>query len=80
MCNSMQLENEFDPGIFLACGVPRVGNDTIGEQVLDFLDGRTHGEDLLHGLYDYVLEEPVPERMRALFRAGQATGRRPAPS
>jgi hypothetical protein len=46
--------------------------DTVGEQLLDFLDGRTDGEELLHRLYDHVLEEPVPERMRALFRAGSA--------
>jgi len=42
-------------------------SDTVGEQLLDFLDGRTHGEELLHTLYDHVLDEPVPERMRALF-------------
>ena len=72
MCNSIQLENEFDPRIFVACGLPLVRNDAIGEQVSDFLDGRTHGEDLLQGLYDYVLEEPVPERIRALFRPAEA--------
>jgi len=47
-------------------------SDTVGEQLLDFLDGRTHGEELLHTLYDHVLDEPVPERMRALFSAGSA--------
>jgi hypothetical protein len=46
--------------------------DTVGEQLLDFLDGRTAGEELLHALYDHVLDEPVPEQMRALFRAGSA--------
>jgi len=46
--------------------------DAVGEQLLDFLDGRTDGEELLHALYDHVLDEPVPERMRALFRAGSA--------
>lgn len=69
----MQLESEFNLPVMPACAVPPLDNDTIGDQVLDFLDGRTHGEDLLHELYDYVLEEPIPERMRALFR-GQATG------
>ena len=44
----------------------------VGEQLLDFLDGRTDGEELLHALYDHVLDEPVPERMRALFSAGSA--------
>jgi hypothetical protein len=46
--------------------------DTVEQQILDFLDGRTHGEDLLHALHDHVLDEPVPERMRALFRPGAA--------
>ena len=78
MCNGTQLENGFNSRVLSACGVPRLENDTIGEQVLDFLDGRTNGEDLLHGLYDYVLEEPIPERMRALFQAEQAAGRRRA--
>jgi hypothetical protein len=46
--------------------------DTVRGQLLDFLDGRTDGEELLHALYDYILDEPVPERMRALFSAGSA--------
>jgi hypothetical protein len=38
------------------------------DQIADFLDGKTHGERLLHALYDYVLDEPIPERMRSLFK------------
>ena len=38
------------------------------EQIADFLDGKTCGESLLHALYDHVLDEPIPERMRALFK------------
>jgi hypothetical protein len=33
-----------------------------------FLAGDTDGEDLLHALYSPVLDEPVPERLRALLR------------
>ena len=40
----------------------------MGQQILDFLEGRTHGEELLHALHDHVLDEPIPERMLALFR------------
>ena len=36
--------------------------------IRDFLAGKTEGEDLLHALYDHVLDEPVPERLRALLR------------
>jgi hypothetical protein len=41
---------------------------SVADRIADFLDGRTNGEDLFHELYDYVLAEPVPERMRALLR------------
>jgi Anti-sigma factor NepR len=42
--------------------------DSLAEKMMDFLDGRTHGEEVLHALYDQVLDEPIPERMRALFK------------
>jgi hypothetical protein len=42
--------------------------DRVEQQILDFLEGRTHGEELLHTLHDHVLDEPIPERMLALFR------------
>jgi hypothetical protein len=48
------------------------GTDTVEEQILNFLEGRTHGEELLHALHDHILDEPIPERMRALFRGGSA--------
>lgn len=69
----IQLESKLPSPAILACGIPEVEQtDPVGEQLLDFLDGRTDGEELLHALYDYILDEPVPERMRALFRAGSA--------
>lgn len=40
---------------------------SVADRIAAFLDGRTHGEDLLHELYDHVLEEPIPEGMRALL-------------
>ena len=36
--------------------------------IRDFLIGRTDGEDVLHALYDHILDEPVPERLLALLR------------
>lgn len=36
--------------------------------IRDFLSGKTDGEQLLHALYDRVLDEPVPEHLRALLR------------
>jgi Anti-sigma factor NepR len=37
-------------------------------EIRDFLNGKTDGEDLLHAMYDHVLDEPVPERLTALLR------------
>ena len=69
----MQLESNLSSPAILCCGVPKLAEtDAVREQLLDFLDGKTDGEELLHALYDHVLDEPVPERMRALFRAGSA--------
>jgi hypothetical protein len=69
----MQVENRLPSPEILCCGAPPVEEtDTVGEQLLAFLDGRTDGEELLHTLYDHILDEPVPERMRALFSAGSA--------
>jgi hypothetical protein len=41
---------------------------SLENQIADFLDGKTHGESLLHALYDHILDEPVPETMRGLFK------------
>ena len=46
---------------------PGVAPTSVVDQITAFLDGRTHGEDLLHELYDYVLEEPIPQRMREVL-------------
>lgn len=44
-----------------------LGPRSVAERIAAFLDGRTHGDELLHELYDYVLEEPIPQRLRALL-------------
>jgi hypothetical protein len=36
-------------------------------RVVAFLDGKTCGEDLLHELYDHILDEPIPDAMRAIL-------------
>jgi hypothetical protein len=37
------------------------------ETLRGFLAGDNDGEVLLHGIYDHVLEEPVPEELRKLL-------------
>jgi hypothetical protein len=44
---------------------PRIGIRPIDRDIRDFLAGKSDGAELLHALYDHVLNEPVPERLRA---------------
>ena len=46
----------------------RIAVSSIDRDIRDFLAGDTDGEELLHALYDHVLDEPVPERLSALLR------------
>jgi hypothetical protein len=50
----------------------RIVVSPVDRDIRDFLSGKTNGEDLLHALYDNVLDEPVPERLRAVLRDGGA--------
>src|SRR5262245_35155042 len=72
-CKTMQPETGASSAMTPRCDIsdPKL-SDTIEGKILDFLEGRTHGEDLLHALHDYVLDEPIPERMLALVRVRPA--------
>jgi hypothetical protein len=52
----------------IAASGARFLRPSLEDQIADFLDGKTCGESLLHALYDHVLDEPIPERMRSLFK------------
>jgi hypothetical protein len=72
-CKTMQLEANPSSAMTARFDVSDLElTDTVEEQILDFLEGRTHGEELLHALHDYVLDEPIPERMLALVRTRSA--------
>lgn len=47
---------------------PNIVIHSVDREIRDFLSGRSNGESLLHALYDDVLDEPVPERLRAALR------------
>ncbi len=47
---------------------PRLAPTSLDRDIRDFLAGKSDGGDLLHALYDHVLDEPVPERLRAVLR------------
>jgi hypothetical protein len=71
VCNSMNSEVKPErKAVPTHCGLPRPPSVplSVADRIAAFLDGRTHGEDLLHELYDYVLEEPIPQSMRALLK------------
>jgi hypothetical protein len=41
---------------------------SVDGQIRAFLAGEGNGEELLHAIYDHVLDEPVPERLKALLK------------
>jgi hypothetical protein len=41
---------------------------SIDRRIRAFLNGESHGEDVLGALYGHVADEPLPERLRALIR------------
>ena len=41
---------------------------SMAEEIRAFLTGETHGEPLLHALYDHVLEEDIPARLLETLR------------
>lgn len=47
---------------------PVIATCSTDREICDFLSGKTDGEQLLHALYDHVLDEPVPEYLRAMLR------------
>jgi hypothetical protein len=70
LCNGMSSEPKFrPPALPSRCGPGK--RDalpfSVAERIAAFLEGRTQGEELLHELYDYILDEPIPPRLRALL-------------
>jgi hypothetical protein len=51
---------------------PLPGARQIDRQIRDFIAGQTDGAELLHALYDHILEEPIPQRMRSLLQESAA--------
>ena len=41
---------------------------SIKASIAAFLDGGTNGEDLLHALYDHILDDPIPYSMRRILQ------------
>ncbi len=40
-------------------------------RIAAFLDGASNGEELLHALYDHILDEPIPQSMRRILQEPQ---------
>jgi hypothetical protein len=47
---------------------PPIVRSSVDARIRAFLAGQTDGEDVLHEIYDHVLDEPIPESMRALLK------------
>jgi len=44
------------------------GRGPVDRRIRAFLSGESHGEDVLHALYGNVVDEPIPERLRAILK------------
>jgi hypothetical protein len=42
--------------------------NSLDRRIRAFLNGESHGEDVLGALYRHVAEEPIPERLRGLLK------------
>jgi hypothetical protein len=67
------MSNEGKPAMHLdailsAAAQVKSARPSVEDRIIAFLDGRTQGEDLLHALYDHVLDEPIPPQMKALLQ------------
>ncbi|HEV8032515.1 MAG TPA: NepR family anti-sigma factor [Stellaceae bacterium] len=47
---------------------PQIQFCSTDSRIRAFLAGETDGEDVLHQIYDHVLDEPVPDRLLAVLR------------
>jgi hypothetical protein len=47
---------------------PSSSRNSIDRRIRAFLNGESHGEDVLGALYGHVADEPVPQRLRALLK------------
>lgn len=71
LCNAMTSDPKLSiTAIPVNCSPPQAdpSGRSVADRIAAFLDGRTEGEDLLHELYDHVLAEPIPQRMRDLLK------------
>jgi hypothetical protein len=41
---------------------------SIDRRIRTFLNGESHGEDVLDALYGHVADEPIPARLRAILQ------------
>ena len=46
----------------------RIDRGPVDRRIRAFVNGETHGEDVLSALYGHVADESIPERLRALLK------------
>ena len=70
MCDAMRYDAKPARFIATARGLSSQAGLTgplVKARIAEFLDGKTRGEDLLHALYDHILDEPIPQPIRELL-------------
>lgn len=56
-------------------GTAELSARSIDDRIAAFLDGATNADELLHALYDHILDEPVPQSMRRILQEPQRQAR-----
>ena len=60
--------NHTQPMVLGTCGEPEPRPGWSQPALRRFFEGGSNGEDLLHALFDHVLDEPVPVRLHAMMQ------------
>ena len=62
------------PGVSCSIALPaNLAGLSVERQIIDFLDGRSDGAELMLALYGDVAEEPLPPRLAELVKRWQVS-------
>ena len=68
------IEKMTVPGFSCGIAVPaNLATPSVEQQIIDFLDGRSDGAELMLAIYGDVADEPLPPRLAELVKRWQAS-------
>jgi hypothetical protein len=68
------IEKMMVPGLSCGIAIPaNLATPSTEQQIIDFLDGRSDGAELMLALYGDVADEPLPPRLAELVKRWQTS-------